>query len=106
MKDVWLWPQNIINDRTTVDCKQTLAKIEQFFDEYYAPFHAIYFSRARIALSGILAVENTTRSSLTFTQPFSSHCVLSAISECTTPITIESKRAQQHIIYHQWGHKT
>lgn len=106
MKKVWMWPKTEINSDTVTDAKSTLTEIEQYFSDLYAPYKVVYFSRARVGLMAISVIRELSRSQLTFVQPFSSHCVLSAISYQSTPSTIFPEQSEQQIIYHQWGNKT
>jgi len=106
MTKVWMWPQNPINSKTVVNDLRTLEEIELYFSQLYAPFKVVYFARARIALTAISAVAGLSRPKLTFVQPFSSHCVLSAIAHLSTPTTITPEHTDAQVIYHQWGHKT
>ena len=106
MKDVWMWPQNTISSNTVCEEVAVLDDIESFFSQLYAPYKVVYFSRARIALNAISGAMGLSRPQLTFVQPFSSHCVLSAIAHLSTPSTIEPSLTQQQVVYHQWGNKT
>ena len=106
MNKVWMWPQNPINSATVADDHHALVEIEQYFTKLYAPFKVVYFSRARVALTVISAVAGLSRPKLTFVQPFSSHCVLSAVAHLSTPSTVTPEHTDSQIIYHQWGHKT
>ena len=106
MTNIWMWPQKAINSDTVCDSKETLANIEQFFSSLYSPFKVLYFSRARLALTAISAAEGLSRPQLTYVQPFSSHCVLSAISPLSTPTTTALEQSHQQVVFHQWGEKT
>ncbi len=106
MNNIWMWPQTSINSTTVINDLTVLTEIEQYFSALYAPYKVVYFSRARLALMAISAVRELSRPQLTFVQPFSSHCVLSAISHQSTPTTIIPEQSNQQIIYHQWGQKT
>jgi putative PLP-dependent aminotransferase (TIGR04422 family) len=106
MNNAFMWPQIDITSKTVSNDKEVLSDIEQYFSSLYAPYHVVYFSRARNALIAISAVKNLNRSQLTFVQPFSSHCVLSAVSHLSTPTTTDLRQSHQQIVYHQWGHKT
>lgn len=106
MNKVWMWPQADINSDTVIEDARTLVEIEQFFTQLYHPYQVVYFSRARVALMAISVVEELSRPQLTFVQPFSSHCVLSAISHASTPTTIRPEDSKQQLVYHQWGRKT
>lgn len=106
MKRVWMWPQVPINTTTVTDDPLILTEIEQYFSELYAPYKVVYFARARIGIMAISAIRELSRSQLTFVQPFSSHCVLSAVSAQSTPSTLSPQQSKQQIIYHQWGSKT
>ncbi len=106
MTNIWMWPQKAISSDTVCDSKETLAHIEQFFSSLYSPFKVLYFSRARLALTAISAAEGLSRPQLTYVQPFSSHCVLSAISPLSTPTTTALEQSHQQVVFHQWGEKT
>ncbi|MGV2870840.1 hypothetical protein [Colwellia sp. E150_009] len=106
MNDVWMWPKTEINNTTVTDNNAVLTEIEQYFSALYAPYKVVYFSRARVAIMAISAVRELSRPQLTFVQPFSSHCVLSAISYQSTPTTVSLEQSTQQVIYHQWGNKT
>jgi hypothetical protein len=106
MPSVWMWPQAEINSNTVTLDDKILTDIEQYFSELYAPFTVVYFSRARVALAAISMAEKLSRPQLTFVQPFSSHCVLSAISLLSTPTTMSPQESSQQVIFHQWGSKT
>jgi hypothetical protein len=106
MKKIWMWPQTDINSTTVISDLVVLTEIEQYFSALYAPYRVVYFSRARVSIMAISAVRDLTRPQLTFVQPFSSHCVLSAISQQSTPTTIFPQQSDRQVIYHQWGHKT
>ncbi|MBO9489058.1 hypothetical protein J7384_01655 [Endozoicomonas sp. G2_1] len=102
----WLWPKVEVNSSQISQSQQHLANIEAFFTEYYSPFEVVYFARARLAINAILSIEGASRPDLTFCQPYSSHCVLSAIAETSTPTTTECQKSKHQVIYHQWGQKT
>ncbi|MBU2869969.1 hypothetical protein [Colwellia sp. E2M01] len=106
MKNIWMWPQTEINSKTITDNMTRLEEIEQYFASLYAPYKVVYFSRARVGMMAISAVKELARPQLTFVQPFSSHCVLSAISHLSTPTTTALSQSSQQVIYHQWGEKT
>lgn len=106
MKKVWMWPKTDINSGTVTDTKSILIGIEQYFSDLYAPYKVVYFSRARVGLMAISVIRDLSRAQLTFVQPFSSHCVLSAIAYQSTPSTIFPHQSAQQVIYHQWGSKT
>ena len=106
MNSTFMWPQVEINS-ATVTCDNTVVSdIEEYFSSLYSPYKVLYFSRARVALMAISAAKKLSRPQRTFVQPFSSHCVLSAISHLSTPTTTQPKNSTQQVIYHQWGHKT
>jgi len=106
MKDIWMWPKTEINSESVYDDAKGLTEIEQYFSELYAPHKVVYFSRARVAIMAISVIKSLSRPQLTFLQPFSSHCVLSAISHQSTPTTTFSQKSNQQVVYHQWGKKT
>lgn len=106
MKKTPMWPHVNIDNTTVTNDHTVLAEIEQYFSDLYAPYKVVYFSRARVALMAISASKKLSRPQLTFVQPFSSHCVLSAISHLSTPTTTLPQQSTQQIIYHQWGKKT
>lgn len=105
MDKVWMWPQTDINSSSVSQNIDLLAEIEAYFSTLYAPYKVVYFSRARVALVAISTVCELSRPQLTFVQPFSSHCVLSAVAYQSTPTTIFPQQSNQQVIYHQWGEK-
>lgn len=100
---VWIWPKTDISDFNIFWDNEF---IEEFFEALYLPYKVVYVSRGRVALSLIQKLEDVKRNSLIFVQPYSPHCVLSAIAELATPNTTNSECCNSHIIYHQLGHKT
>ena len=78
---------------------------EQFFNELYAPFKCVYFSRGRVALTNCIKLAKGERINQVFVQPYSSHCVLSAVSKVSTPLTIHPEESDFQIIYHSFGNK-
>ena len=106
MTEAWIWPKNNITAQSVVNDSNVLNDIEAYFTQLYAPYPVVYFSRARLALTATLAVDGGSRPHLTFCQPFSSHCVLAAVSEVTTPTTTDLNASDRQIIYHQWGNKS
>lgn len=101
MESVWIWPHNRMTNKVSYD----FAGFEKFFNELYKPYKCLYFSRGRVAIAKCLSFVGGGRSNLVFVQPYSSHCVLSAVSKVCTPVTIHPKESDYQIIYHNFGHK-
>lgn len=80
--------------------------VEEFFNHIFNPYKVIYLSRARHFIPFILEVKGLKRNNLIFTQPYSSHCVLSSISLQSTPSILNGSFIDGSIIYHQYGYKT
>ena len=106
MNSTLMWPHVNINSTTVTRDNAVLSDIEEYFSALYSPYKVIYFSRARVALMAISAAKRLSRPQRTFVQPFSSHCVLSAVSHLSTPTTTQPQDSDQQVIYHQWGYKT
>ena len=102
MKSVFVWNRANIEDFTY---SENTKPIEEFFNDYFSPYKAIYSAKARHFIPLILELEGFSRPNLVFTQPYSSHCVLSSISYRSTPNTSSSILSDASIIYHQFGYK-
>ena len=98
---VWIWPQT----QMTESSPNGHAFVEDFFNQYYAPFKTLYFSRGRVAITAILESVEASRNDLVFIQPFSSYCVQSAVSRVATPLTIHPEESKYQIVYHNFGKK-
>lgn len=99
---VGLWPHTKINNK---ELSFSPSIIEELFNEIYNPYQVVYVSRGRVAISLIQQIEGIQRKQLTFIQPYSSHCVISAVGEFSAPSTIHPDSCDFHIVYHQFGHK-
>lgn len=102
MKSVFVWNRVNIRD---FNYSEEFEHIEQYFNEYFAPYKAIYLAKARFFFPLIIELEGLSRSNLVFTQPYSSHCVLSSVSYQSTPNTLANSLFDASIIYHQYGYK-
>ena len=102
MRSVFVWNRVNIND---FNFSENFAVIEEYFNRYFAPHKIIYSAKARHFFPLILELEGLSRSNLVFTQPYSSHCVLSSVSYQSTPNTSASSFFDASIIYHQYGYK-
>ena len=100
MKSVFVWNRVNIND---FNYSEDFELVEQFFNKYFAPHKVVYSAKARHFFPLILELEGLSRSNLIFTQPYSSHCVLSSVSYQSTPNTLVSSCSDASIIYHQYG---
>ncbi len=98
---VWIWPRT----QMTESSLNGYGFVEVFFNQYYAPFKTLYFSRGRVAITAILEAIGASRNDLVFIQPFSSYCVQSAVSRVATPLTIHPEESKYQIVYHNFGKK-
>lgn len=103
MKKYFLWNEPNFSNVILTDSS---SYIEDFFSDIFYPFKVIYLSRARHFIPLLLDVNNLGRNNIVFTQPYSSHCVLSNISLQSTPSIINGDFVNASIIYHQYGYKT
>ncbi|EQC43296.1 putative PLP-dependent aminotransferase [Bacteriovorax sp. Seq25_V] len=96
MKNFWLnsKPTFAFTSKTSLD-------IELKFQTIYPNTFPVLFSSARASIPAILELYNKGRNDQIFTAPYSSHCVLEAISRKSTP-TLNYK-ANLSFNYHQLG---
>ncbi len=102
MKSVFVWNRVNIKD---FNYSEDFEHIEHYFNEYFSPYKTLYLAKARYFFPLIIELEGLSRSNLVFTQPYSSHCVLSSISYQSTPNTLANSFFDASIIYHQYGYK-
>lgn len=77
--------------------------IEAIIKNRWPESFPVLFSSARAALLSVLQMQKLSRPDLIWCPPFSSHCVLNAISATATPTTLEIDSPKVALIYHQWG---
>ena len=79
------------------------SKIERDIESMYPNTSAVLVSSGRCAISLILESFNFKRNERVFTNEFSSHCVIEAISRFNLPIFSIDDSIQAALVYHHWG---
>lgn len=77
--------------------------VENAFQEMYTGAVPVVFSSARASISAILELLHMGRASHIWCPPYSSHCVLEAVSRIATPSS-DFAGSMSALVYHQWGY--
>ncbi len=78
--------------------------IEDYFSFLYPHSCPVLMTSGRACLSAIMDLLGLARADHVLLPPFSSHCVINAISRNTTPTPIMSNNTKATIAIHQWGY--
>jgi putative PLP-dependent aminotransferase (TIGR04422 family) len=102
-KVVFLWPTSYFRARGSFR-PASVTDVEFVLDQLYSGIHSVLFSSARAAISAVCVFFDTHRNEYIWCPPFSSHCVLEAISGWGTPTTQVVANTKIALVYHQWGY--
>lgn len=97
----FLWPDTHISSGSFLSTASA-DDVEKELGKIYTGAVPVVFSSARASISAILEQAHLNRADGVWCQPFSSHCVLEAISRIATPVS-DLAKSSAAIIYHQWG---
>lgn len=103
--NIFLWPTSRIDPMTLLSFrKYRYEDIEDLFAAKYPHSYPVLFSSGRAAITAILRSLSLKRNDYVWIPPYTSHCVLNAISTIATPSPIlDHKKVKAALIYHQWG---
>lgn len=97
----FLWPDTSFSFGSFFS-SVSVTDLESEFREMFTGATPVIFSSARASLSAILLLQQMGRADKIWCPPFSSHCVLEAVSRVATP-SVSLNESRSALIYHQWG---
>jgi len=101
----FLWPEGSLKPAAFVaQFRSSPAAVEERFARLHPGTHPVLFSSGRAGLSAIVECLGFYRPDQVWLPPYSSHCVLDAVSRTATPTPHLNGQQQATLIYHQWGY--
>jgi len=101
----FLWPESRFSiSHLTFGFGINAALVERRFEQLYPGSSAVLFSSGRAALSILIQALGLGRAQRVWIPPFSSYCVLDAVSQLATPTPeLNDGMNSAFIVFHQWG---
>lgn len=97
----FLWPDAQIT-LSSFNFFTAVSEVELALQGMYPGVEPVLFSSARAGISAVLELLPVGRADGVWCAPYSSHCVLEAVSRTATPSSL-IEQCNTAIIYHQWG---
>lgn len=106
MMSHFLWPEARFDYRSVWRARgATAASVEACIANLYPNACPVLFPSARAGLAAAIAVHGLGRPDLVWLPPYSSHCVIDAVSRVATPTSSFSDGdVAAALVFHQWGY--
>lgn len=102
----FLWPEGQLSFRALFPpWGSSISHVESLFSVLFPNSYPVLFSSARAGITGIFEWLKLGREDRVWLPPYSSHCLLDAVSRFATPTSdLKEQELKTILIYHQWGY--